>query len=326
MRKEKLGSTNLEVSKIAVGCGALLGGAVSEGDAVATLRAAFDAGINFFLAPSRPAAQPIGPLFARAFADVRAQVVLAAKIGLDDYMPREFTAAVDHHLQQAPGGYLDLVQLCGPHPRLRHEDTLSLLDKYVSAGKVRAVGVANFGRDSLLRCVAARRPPACDELPYNLLFRAIEGDILPACQKHHVPVVAYIPLMRGLLSGRFNTLEEVPVERSQSRLFSAARTGAAHGGKGCEKETFEAIVQIRAIAQESGESVSDISLAWVAGQKGIVSVAVGVSSALQAKRNARAGDLMLSPALLDRLSKITRPLKDKLGPNPDPWEAASRIH
>ena len=327
MRYEKLGRTDIEVSTIAYGCGAPSSSdgatASSEQEAAEAILAAAEAGINLFMAPGGQDRERAEQRLGRAVAGVRDRVLLATHVPAAQFMRKELTAALERSLQNLGVAYIDLYLLDGFNPVVPVEDTLAQLDKFRAEGKIRAYGVANFGREALAKAAASRLPMSAVELPYSLLFRAPEGEVLPFCQKFQVGFLCSQPLMHGLLSGRYESIDELPPERMLSRHFSPSR-GGAHKSRGYEKELFQVLSEVREIARDLEEPMADICLSWLTAQKGVASAIAGAHSAVQAKRNARAGDLMLPPGIIDRMNKISRSLKDKLGSSLDPWNEPPR--
>jgi aryl-alcohol dehydrogenase-like predicted oxidoreductase len=100
---------------------------------------------------------------------------------------------------------------------------------------------------------------------------------------------------------------------------------ARHGQPGFEKETFDAIDQLRAVSTETGIPMGELALAWLYRQPGVTSALVGGRTPAQVERNARAGRRHMDTSLVDRLSEITRPVKELLGPEIDPYAEVSRI-
>jgi aryl-alcohol dehydrogenase-like predicted oxidoreductase len=94
-----------------------------------------------------------------------------------------------------------------------------------------------------------------------------------------------------------------------------------HGEPGAEQETFEAIDTIRAIANEVGQPMASVALAWVIAQPGLASAIAGARRPDQISRNVRAGSLELAPSVIARLNAATDKLKEKLGPNIDYWNS-----
>lgn len=329
MRYVKLGKTNMEVSTIAFGGYALAGTtrypAPDDRDAEEAVRASLDEGINFFVMGAADgdglAEQRIG----RALGEDRGQVVLATKVLPVHYGAKELRLALEQSLRNLGTTYIDLYQLDGVQVHVWLEDQLALLEKFRVEGKIRAYGVASVGKEGLARALAAKTPPCSLEMPYNLLFRAAEYDLLPLCVKHGLSMLCDAPLMQGMLTGRFILPGDVTPERADTRHFDVARGTARHGGPGCEKELFAAIEQIRIIALDLQEPMATLATTWLAARKGVASAVVGARNAAQARRNARAGRLVVPPTVADKLSQVTQALKEKLGPNPDMWEVPSRF-
>lgn len=193
-----------------------------------------------------------------------------------------------------------------------------------SQGKIRHIGVSNFAPPSLRRAIACGEVVS-NQVAYNLLFRAVEFEILPFCREHRIPILCYSPLMQGLLTGKFSSPDEVPPDRARTRHFSSARPRARHGEPGAEKETFAAIGHIRKVAERLGQPMAHLALAWLLAQPGVGAVLVGARNAEQARFNAQCSDLSLPPDALDELTRIAEPLKAALGPNPDMWQSTSRV-
>ena len=139
-------------------------------------------------------------------------------------------------------------------------------------------------------------------------------------------VLAYSPLLHGLLTGKFRRPEDVPPGRARTRHFSAERPLVRHGEPGCEQETFATISRIREICERRGLDMAHVAIAWVIAQAGVAAAIVGARRPAQAAANARSAELRLDPELLDELSSATDQLKEILGPNPDMWQSDSRFH
>lgn len=162
--------------------------------------------------------------------------------------------------------------------------------------------------------------PVSNQLPFNLLWRMIEAEILPQCVQEEIAVLVYSPLMHGMLADRYQTAADVPDGRARSRHFSGDRDLARHGEPGCEAETFAAIDGIRAICRDAGRAMADVSLAWIMQQPGIVSVIAGAASPKQLQQNLNSVDSSLTQETVDRLNEATSGLKQVLGSNPDMWD------
>ena len=138
-------------------------------------------------------------------------------------------------------------------------------------------------------------------------------------------ILCYSSLMQGLLTGKFATVIDVPEDRARTRHYSGSTPNARHGEAGAEAQTFEAIAKIKKIADDLGEPMADVSVAWLLAQPGVTSAIVGGRNADQARRNARAADLVLEDDVIKKLSLATDSLKGALGNNADMWQGESRI-
>jgi aryl-alcohol dehydrogenase-like predicted oxidoreductase len=328
MKYQTLGKTDINVSAIVMGGWALGGGldwgSQDEADSVAAVHAALDLGINFFDTAEEYGAGRSEEVLGRALAGRRQQAVISTKVSAVNLSTEGIPQACERSLKRLQTDTIDLYQVHWPAPGMPIDDVVAALQKLQAQGKIRAVGVSNFGILDLSDFLARGR---CDtiQLPYNLAWRAIEYEVMPKCRAEGVGILPYSPLMQGLLTGKYATADDVPEGRARTRHFSKNRPHTRHGQPGSEAELFEAIAQIRAISQRLGHSMSDVSLAWVLHQPGVDSVIIGARNPHQLQQNIKAVELDLSPEIVAELTRATEPLKQKLGPNPDLWQAESRF-
>jgi aryl-alcohol dehydrogenase-like predicted oxidoreductase len=260
----------------------------------------------------------------RALAGRRHEAVIATKVSRSNLSDREIRRACERSLERLQTDYIDLYQIHWPSRTVPLEETMGALEKLRDQGQVRAIGICNFGVGDLADLLAVKRVET-NQLPYSLLWRAIEYEIKPICVDEDMGILCYSPLAQGLLTGKFSSPDEVPEGRARTRHFSSNRPQARHGEAGCENETFAAIEEIRRIASEIGEPMAKVALAWLLRQPGVTSVIAGARTPEQIRKNAQAGDLVLSPDVIKGLSEATDELKHKLGSNPDPWQSKTRF-
>ena len=329
MQYRKLANTDITVSAVAFGCWAIVGGFnwghQEEKDSLAALRAAYDAGINFFDSAEGYGGGRSEQLLAKGLGDVRDQIVIATKVSPRHFSPDELRAACERSLRYLNSDWIDLYQLHWPNRDIPIEETLGVLADLKQEGKIRAYGVSNFGRQDLDVCLATDYSIASNQLAYNLLFRAIEHEILPLCVREGISVLCYSPLMQGMLTGKFASADDVPEDRARTRHYSSNRPQARHGEAGAEAETFAAVAQVQRLANDLGEPMADVALAWLLAREGVTSVIVGGRNADQARRNTRAAELKLPQETVKQLSSATAALKQKLGQSADMWQSESRI-
>jgi len=329
MQYRFLGNTDIEVSAVAFGCWAIVGGfnwgEQDERDSLAALRAAHDEGVTFFDTAEMYGDGYSEQLVGKALGDVRDQIVIASKVSPANFAPDDLRTACERSLRNLGTDYLDLYQLHWPNRDIPVAETLGVMAELKAEGKIRSIGVSNFGPADLAEAVAAGVPLVTDQLAYSLLFRAIEFDILPVCEEHSIGVLCYSPMLQGLLTGKFATADNVPDDRARTRHFSTDRPDARHGEAGAEVEMFAAIAQVRRAAELVGAPMANVALAWLLAQEGVTAVLAGGRNADQARANVAAADVDLSPDILADLAAATDPLKQALGPNADMWQSESRI-
>jgi len=283
------------------------------------------AGVNFFdNAPMYGDGEAERRLGVALRGGKRDRAVVATKISSETLSATEVTAEAEASLRRLEMDYLDLYQIHWARHVVTIDETLSAMDRLVQAGKVRALGVCNFGPTDLAEALRARHVES-NQLAYSLLARGVEYEVQPMCVENQIGLLCYSPLAQGLLTGRYESADEVPAERARTRHFAGNRPQARHGEDGCEAETFQAIRAIKRICDEIGRPMSDVALAWLLRQPAVTAVLAGASKPDQVARNVRAGDLELPADTLHRLDQATSDLKQLLGPNCDPWQAVSRI-
>jgi len=140
------------------------------------------------------------PVVREAVAGLRERVFLATKVSPQHFRRADFLKSVDASLLQLGTDWLDLLQLHEPNPAIPIEETMGAMADLIAAGKVRYAGVSNFSVARLgeARKAFGRYPIVSNQVRYNLIDRTIERDVLQYCRAHHVTVIAYCPLARGL--------------------------------------------------------------------------------------------------------------------------------
>jgi aryl-alcohol dehydrogenase-like predicted oxidoreductase len=328
MKYRTLGKTDIAVSVVALGCWALIGdstwGPQDEADSLATVGAALDAGVNFFDTAEAYGDGASEVILGRALAGRRHQAIIASKVSPSHLSAAEVRQACERSLQRLGTDYLDLYQIHWPSRTVALDETLEALERLREQGKVRAVGVCNFGVEDLAALLKAGRAET-NQLPYSLLWRAIEYEIRPRCIEAGLGILCYSPLAQGLLTGKFTSPDQVPEGRARTRLFAGSRPQARHGEPGCEAETFAAIERIHRLCDEIGQPMAAMSLAWLLHQPGVTSVIAGARRPDQIRQTAQAAGLELAPETIARLTAATEELKHMLGPNPDMWQSESRF-
>jgi aryl-alcohol dehydrogenase-like predicted oxidoreductase len=206
--------TSLKVSPVAIGTWAIGGwmwGGTDEAESIATIRSAFEHGINIVDTAPVYGFGRSEEIVGKAIAEgrLRADVLIATKAGLQWEGGRVSRNAsrvrilreVEDSLRRLRTDHIDLYQVHWPDPLTEIEETADVMHMLFAQGKIRAIGVSNFSVDQMERF---RRVAPLHVLqpPYNLFERGIETDLLPYCRKNKIATLGYGALCRGLLSGR----------------------------------------------------------------------------------------------------------------------------
>ncbi len=303
----RLGSSSVSVGPLGLGCWPLAGmtrAGVTREAAVATVRAAFEAGIThldtaYCYGERGEADRAIGAALgwtseAPAGRVPRDAVVIAGKCGIHwepdaskdpprrqvvDGRPERLRAEVDESLARLGTDHFDLLYLHCPDPAVPIEESAGALKRLVDAGKTRAVGLSNAGVDLMARFAAVCPLSAC-QLHFNMLQREIEETALPWCRERGIAMVVYWPLMKGLLAGRMRRGQVFPTSDSRHKypLFNGPEF----------ERNLDFVDALRPVAARLGVPLADLVLAWTAEQPGIKSVLFGATSPEQVRENARA--------------------------------------
>lgn len=287
-----LGSSGLAVGPLGLGCWPLAGmtrTGITPETARATVAAALDEGIlHLDTAYCYGTEGESERAIAAAIAGRRERVFLAGKCGIHwapgrkqcvDGRPERLRLEVAESLRRLETDRLDLLYLHAPDPQVPLAESMGALRRLREEGLARCVGVSNVGLEQLREAHAAAGIAAV-QLPYNMLQRGIERDIVPWCRDHHVAVVAYWPLMKGLLAGTMARDRVFPDTDSRHKypMFSGEEF----------QRNLDFVEVVRAQAARLGCAVADVVLAWTAEQPGITSVLFGATDPDQVRTNAAA--------------------------------------
>jgi myo-inositol catabolism protein IolS len=321
-----LGESDVRVSRIVLGCWAFGGdafwGPQEDKDSLDTVSAALEQGINFVdtaegYGENGKAESVVG----KALKGRRSRAVVATKAYGDSLRPENLEKACDASLARLQTDYIDLYYIHWFNPSVPVEETLECMGRLKSKGKIRAIGICNFGPKHLARISPIREEYGISvhQLPYSLFWRAIEYEILPRSIEQKMQIVTYSSLAQGLLTGAYAKIEDVPDHLKITRFYESTRVNAAHGEHGCEAEIFQALSELKKISAEVGIALPLLAVGWNLGQPGVSSVLVGARTPAEIVQNAKAAETRLDQDILRRLRALSEPTKRKLGRNPDMW-------
>jgi aryl-alcohol dehydrogenase-like predicted oxidoreductase len=336
MKRVPLGSSGLLVSPLTVGCWSFGGdadsywGAQSQADVDDLVRSALDRGVNFFDTAFGYNDGRSEESLGRALVGLRHQAVICNKIPLQplEALPR-YEQIIRDSLRRLGTDWIDVMMIhwpAGDESVLRAN--LDALVQVRERGLIRQIGVSNFGLGSLAVSRDMGINVVANEFAYNLLARAPENAVIPWCIEHRIGLAAYMPLMQGILAGKYRTVDEIPPQRKRSIQFdNVGNPQARHGGRGAEAELFAVLGRLGELSEQTGLSRSELAIAWLAGRPGVSTIIAGCRNTAQLMENAAAVEIELAPAVSAALDAASEPLKEQLGDNLDLWQlgSASRV-
>jgi aryl-alcohol dehydrogenase-like predicted oxidoreductase len=324
MNAVTLGRSDLQVSPVAFGTWQLGGdwGKVDVDSAVAAIRHAREIGINFFDTAQAygfgASEKLLGDALREDLDHNRDEVVLATKGGVRltaqgdlerDSSPSWIQEGVEQSLKAMGVDHIDLYQVHWPDPNVPFEETAGALNDLVEAGKIRHVGVSNFGVEEMR---AFSRGAAIETLqpPYHLFRRDIENEVLPFCVNENIGVLVYSPLGSGLLSGQLREGSTFPEGdwRGRSPVFQGDLL----------RRNLAVTEELGQLAREGfGCSVSQLSIAWVLARPGVHVAIVGSQSPSHLEAAVAASSISLNDEDLHRIDAVMSRATPVGGPTPE---------
>ncbi len=328
MEYRKLGRTDIDVSVIALGCWPFAGGGYwgdqDDRDSIATVHAALDAGITFFDTAEGYGRGRSERVLGEGLKGRRHEAVIATKVSAVHLAAEDVRRSCEGSLANLQTDHIDLYQIHWPNWVVPLSETVEALERLVEEGKIRAIGVSNFSVRDLGEMLEVGSCET-DQLPYSLLWRVIEDEVKSLCIENDVGIICYSPLAQGLLAGIYPTIEDVPEHLARTRWYASSRPNTEHSDPGCEAEVFAALAEVRRIADELGEPMAAVSLAWLRQQAGVTSILVGARKPEEVGWNLPSVELTLPDGVVEELAAVTEPVKQALAGNPDMWMSTSRM-
>ncbi len=316
MHHRTLGRTGLKVSPLCLG--AMMFGAwgnPDHDDSVAIIHAALAAGINFVDTADVYSAGESEEIVGKAIAGRRDDLVIATKfhapMGDDPNQSgnsrRWIIRECENSLRRLGTDYIDLYQVHRPDPGTDIDETLGALSDLVHQGKVRYLGSSTFPGSAVVEAqwVAARRGRerfVCEQPPYSLLVRGVEGDLLPTCERYDMGVIPWSPLAGGWLSGRWRVGSDDLTSRRASRVPARYDLSVPEN-----QAKLEAADALATVADDAGISLIHLALAFVLNHPAVSAAIIGPRTADHLESQLGAADVTLSDDVLDRIDEIVPP-------------------
>jgi aryl-alcohol dehydrogenase-like predicted oxidoreductase len=338
MRYRHLGSSGLKITEISYGNWITHGSQVEQDTATACVRRALDVGITTFDT-------------ADVYANTKAETVLGAalkgvrreslEIFTKVYWPigpggandsglsrKHISEAIDGSLRRLQTDHVDLYQAHRFDHETPLEETMAAFADIVHAGKAHYIGVSEWTADQIRAAhslaVELKIPFVSNQPQYSMLWRVIEGEVVPTCEELGIGQVVWSPIAQGVLTGKYKPGQPHP---------SGSRATDELGGADMIKhwlrdEVLEAVSRLEPVAAEAGLSMAQLAVAWALQNPNVSTAIVGATRPEQVADNAAASGVTLEPALLKaiddalgdvvttdpahtaRQSPATRPIRD----------------
>jgi aryl-alcohol dehydrogenase-like predicted oxidoreductase len=311
MNNRTLGADGPEVSAIGLGCMGMSAfyGSTDEGEAIATIHRALELGCNFL-----DTAQLYGPmtnedLVGRAIEGHRDEYVIATKfarrtdgatpgdmssLGPLDGSAEHVRTSVEGSLERLKTDHIDLYYQHRVDPNVEIEETVGAMAELVQQGKILHIGLSEAAPETIRRAHAVH-PIAAVQTEYSLWTRDVEEEILPTLNELGIALVAYSPLGRGFLSGRFSSPEEL--DEGDFRRYGPRFTGENL------QANLKLAERVKELAQEKGITPGQLALAWVLSRGEQIVPIPGTKRRSYLEENLAAADLELSAEESERIAE-----------------------
>lgn len=320
MEYRHLGKAGLKVSALSLGAWVTYGGQVGEEPAEECMRAAYDAGVNFFdnaEAYARGNAETVMGNILKRIGWRRESYIVSTKIFWGGDGPNDtglsykhIIEGVNNSLRRLQLEYVDLVYAHRPDPETPIEETVRAMDLIIRQGKAFYWGTSEWSAADIMRADAIARqnnltPPSMEQPQYNMFWRhRMESEYLPVFKELGYGTTTWSPLNSGILTGKYN--KGIP---EGSRL---AMQGYSWLRKEVTPEKIAIVVKLEEVAAKLGYSVSQLALAWCLKNPNVSTVITGASKSEQVLQNLKALEVL--PLLTE---EVMAEIETILGNKPD---------
>jgi aryl-alcohol dehydrogenase-like predicted oxidoreductase len=328
MEYRKLGNSDLKISAVAFGAwaaGGWMWGGTELNDAVNAIRTAYDSGVTSI---------DTAPVYGQGTSEEvvgeaikilpRDKVQILTKYGLRwDLKKGQFyfktednqgnqidlyklaskesiITECENSLRRLGTDYIDLYQIHWPDTTTPIQETMEAVSHLIKDGKVRYAGVCNYDAD-LVKEADKYTAIISDQVPYSMVRRSIENELIPFALKNNKSILAYSPLQRGLLTGKMKPGHKFADGDNRGDLFYFSDENI--------RRTNEFLDKIKPLADEKNATIAQVVIRWTLDQPGITIALVGARNPKQARENAGAADIKFNPAEIDFITKELNNLK-----------------
>lgn len=331
MKYNKLGKSDVEVTELAFGAwaigGWLWGGADSD-EAIKAIETAVDNGMTTIDTAAVYGFGLSEELVGKAVKGKRSKVQILTKFGMiwDGKMGKFYFSTKDNNgndidiynyssrdrvimdceasLKRLGTDYIDLYQIHWPDATTPVSETMEALEMLIQKGKIRAGAVSNYSVD-LMKEAIKTLPIASNQVPYSMVNRGIEKDIIPFCIENNIGILAYSPLQRGLLTGK--------IKKGHSFGKGDSRPDTLYYREPNLSRIISFTDDLRTIAEERNVTLSQLVLNWTIQQPGITCALAGARNPGQVLDNLKAAEFTLTNDEMERIRTLIANLRLETG-------------
>ena len=312
MQTRKLGCTDLELTTVGLGTWAMGGpwqfgwGPQDDDEAIAAILTALEAGINWIDTAPGYGLGHSEELIAQALEQVSEKPVVVTKCGILWNEKKEKVNCLKRQsirdechasLKRLGIETIDLYQMHWPDPDEDMEEAWEEMTRLHEQGKARYLGASNFTVDQIKRAQKIH-PVASLQPPYSMLHREVEDELLGYCAENDIGVVAYSPMQRGLLTGKF----------SAERLASLAPDDHRKRHRDFQEPQFSAtmmlVEELKKIAERNGRTCAQLAISWVLRRPEVAAAIAGARRPEQITETAPASDWNLSENDIEEIEQL----------------------
>jgi aryl-alcohol dehydrogenase-like predicted oxidoreductase len=320
MEYRHLGRSGLIISEIAYGNWITHGSQVEEDAARLCVEAALDEGITCFDTADVYAGTRAEEVLGRALRGVRRESVeIFTKVywptgpGKNDRgLSRKHIMESAHaSLRRLQTDYLDMYQAHRYDHGTPLEETLRAFDDLVRQGKVLYIGVSEWRAEEIAAALRIAADAGLDRIisnqpQYNMLWRVIESEVIPLCEKEGIGQIVWSPVAQGVLTGKY-----LPGGAPPPGSRATDPTGSSFIEGYLTDDILRRVQELRPVADEAGLSMAQLAIAWVLQNPNVSAAIVGATRPEQVRENAQASGVRLDPGLMRRIDEILGPVVER---------------
>ena len=314
MEFRRLGHSGLNVSEISYGNWLTHGSQVEEDQAHACIKAALDAGITTFDTADAYANTAAESVLGRGLKGQRRE---SLEIFTKVYWPtgpkgpndkglsrKHIIESANASLKRLGTDYLDLYQAHRFDRTVPLEETMLAFADLVRQGKVLYVGVSEWTADQITRGAALARelkiPFVSNQPQYNMLWRVIEEQVIPASEREGLSQIVWSPIAQGVLTGKYKPGQPYP----QGSRATDEKGGADMVRRFLDDDVLKRVAGLEPLAKEAGLSLAQLAVAWVLQNPNVASAIIGASRPEQVHENVQAAGKKLDADLLEAIDRV----------------------